>query len=627
MMNNMKQKVNLSCRLCKDIGLLFLLPALALSGMLASCSQEELPATDVGTPLPEGKYPLVLTASVGEMQTRSAGKDEWTNDDPIGVRIGDAGAKVGKYLVSNGGSTRPASAGEALYWQNTAPATITAWYPYDATEVSLSDQSDASFIPVDFLLAETKANYQQKNVDLKFQHRMARVKYTLTNEAGITDPDWENVDVAIYGYTTVKSDAAGGLNGSIEGWIIPGKEDTWLLPQDNMTDKPFIKVSAKVGGSLRDFVYTPTGDAAILETGKVHTYNITVFRDKITVQLESSVAWGSGSGMSGDNPGTVAYHMLTLNYDESKLNGDIVVTDNATEKKIIISQDGTYHLPSAKTRFTITYKPTSWMDSFVPTAGLCYMNRTYNEQYKQYKTELTGVISDITLTLQKYVAVGDYYYSDGTWAAIDNAYANLQSIGVVFHAGAGADDHINHYDQSEGTEILGYVVALTDLLGNPNYNTGVTCWGGKIAKSGDEWKLENFDVPELGNNTYNKSGECDAVSYDGYTRTKIIRENYIPQSDIYSFPAFKACDTYEPSAPQKGKSSSWYIPSAAMMKDINVVKNKAGITGNYFSSTEEEGKIWSVVGYAFHNNEYTGREKNDNNTKARAVITIFKQKK
>lgn len=602
------------------------LPVLLLAGgLLASCDKEDMTHTK-GTPLPEGKYPLVLTASVGEMQTRSAGKDKWTNDDPVGVRIGDAGAKVGKYLVSTGGSTQPASDGDALYWQNTASATITAWYPY-AGKVSLSNQNDASFVPLDFLLAETEANYQQKNVDLKFQHRMARVKYTLTNEAGITDPDWENVDVAIYGYTTVKSDAAGGLNGSDEGWIIPGKEDTWLLPQDNMTNKPFIKVSAKVGGSLRDFEYTPTGDAAILETGKVHTYNITVFRDKITVQLESSVAWGNGSGMNGDNPGTVEYHSLKLEYGKDKLDGDIVVTDNATGEEISISQDGTYHLPSAKTGFTITYKPNSWMDSFVPTAGLCYMNRSYNSQGSQYKAELTGVISDITLTLQEYAAVGDYYYSNGTWAAMDNAYADLQSIGVVFHAGAGADDHISHYGQSEGTEILGYVVALTDLPGNPNYNTGVTCWGGKITESGDEWKLENFDVPELGNNTCNKSGECDAVSYDGYTRTKIIRENYIPQSDIYSFPAFKVCDTYEPSAPQKGKSSSWYIPSAAMMKDINVVKNKAGITGNYFSSTEEEGIIWSVVGYAFHNNEYTGREKNDNNTKARAVITIFKQKK
>lgn len=626
----MKQKVNLFCRLCKDIGLLFLLPAIALSGMLASCSQDELSGTDVGTPLPEGKYPLVLTASVGEMQTRSAGKDEWTNDDPIGVRIGETGAKVGKYLVSQGGSTQPANDGETLYWQNTAPATITAWYPYEDKEVSLSDQSDASFIPVDFLLAETKANYQQKNVDLKFQHRMARVKYTLTNEAGITDPDWEDVDVAVYGYTTVKSDAAGSLNGSNEGWIIPGKEDTWLLPQDNMTDKPFIKVSAKVGGSLRDFVYTPTGDAAILENGKVHTYNITVFRDKITVQLESSVAWGNGSGMNGENPGTVEYHSLKLEYGNNKLDGDIVVTDKATEEEISINTDGTYHLPSAKNGFTITYKPNSWMDSFVPTAGLCYMNRTYDSQGQQYKTELTGVISDIVLTLQEYVAVGDYYYSDGTWAAIDNAYADLQPIGVVFHVGAGADDHISHYGQSEGTEILGYVVAKSNLPGNPAHAEGQptdrTSWGGIRPKSG--WQLTDFDVPELENFT-GKENSFNGISYDGYARTKIIREKYLTKPETYSFPAFEACDTYQQqvAAPQEGKSSSWYIPSAAMLRDINKVRNQANITsGDFLSSTESSS--YGVVGFYYHGSTgYTGRSKNDNGTYARAVITIFKQKK
>lgn len=607
------------------------LPVLLLAGgLLAACDKEDMTHTE-GTPLPEGKYPLVLTASVGEMQTRSAGKDTWTENDPIGVRIGDAGAKVGKYLVvSQDGSTLPASDGDALYWQNTAPATITAWYPY-AGKVSLSNQSNASFVPLDFLLAETTASYEQKNVTLEFKHRMARVKYTLTNEAGITEADWENVKVAIYGYTTVKSDAAGGLNGSNEEWIIPGKEDTWILPQD-MTGRPFIKVSAMVDGSQREFVYTPTGDAAILETGKVHTYNITVLRDKIAVQPGQSVAWGNGSGMNGENPETVAYHSLNLKYDAAKLDGSIVVTDNATGGEIAIDPDGTYHLPSAKTGFTITYKPKSWMDSFVPTAGLCYMNRTYDSQGQQYKAELTGVISDIVLTLQEYAAVGDYYYSDGTWAVMDNAYGEGEgvatSIGVVFHVGAGADDHISHYDQPEGAEILGYVVAKSNLPGNPDHpngaETGLTSWGGTRPESG--WELTDLDVPELENFT-GRISSFNGMSYDGYARTKIIREKYLTKPETYSFPAFEACDTYEPSAPQEGKSSSWYIPSAAMLGDINKVRNQANITtGDFLSSTESSS--YGVVGFYYHGRTgYTGRYKNDNGTYARAVITIFKQKK
>lgn len=612
------------------------LPVLLLAGgLLASCDKEDMTHTE-GTPLPEGKYPLVLTASVGEMQTRSAGKDTWTENDAIGVRIGDAGAKVGKYLVSTDLSTRPADEGEALYWQNTAPATIIAWYPYEAkNDVDISNQK-AGYTNFDYLtaIAENKS-YKDKGIELQFKHRMAKVKYTLTHGEGVNEETLQNAAVAISGYT--KATFSEGVLTSSEsenGWITPTVDGEALLVPQDMSGKPFIKVSATVDGTPREFVYTPTGDAAILENGKVHTYNITVLRDKIAVQPGQSVAWGSGSGMNGENPETVAYHSLNLKYDAAKLDGSIVVTDNATGGEITIDPDGTYHLPSAKTGFTITYKPRSWMDSFVPTAGLCYMNRTYDSQSQQYKAELTGVISDIVLTLQEYAAVGDYYYSDGTWAVMDNAYGEGEgvatSIGVVFHVGAGADDHISHYDQPEGTEILGYVVAKSNLPGNPDHpkgeETGLTSWGGTRPESG--WELTDLDVPELENFTGNISS-FNGISYDGYARTKIIREKYLTKPETYSFPAFEACDTYQEqvAAPQEGKSSSWYIPSAAMLGDINKVRNQANMTsGNLLSSTESS--LYGVVGFYYHGKTgYTGRDKNDNGTYARAVITIFKQKK
>lgn len=240
------------------------LPVLLLAcGLLAACDKEDMTHTE-GTPLPEGKYPLVLTASVGEMQTRSAGKDEWTDNDPIGVRIGDAGAKVGKYLVSQDGSTRPADDGEALYWQNTDPATITAWYPYKAkNDVDISDQK-AGYTNFDYLtaIAENKS-YENKGIELQFKHQMAKVVYTLNQGEGITQEELNNAKVSIAGYTKA-SFIGGELTGNADGWITPATGGEALLVPQDMTDRQFIKVTIGKDASMRDFFYVPTGDAGNL---------------------------------------------------------------------------------------------------------------------------------------------------------------------------------------------------------------------------------------------------------------------------------------------------------------------------------------------------------------------------
>ena len=123
--------------------LLWNMAVLLLCASAASCSQDEIDI-EQGEPLPPDKYPLeLMTSSIDETQSRAAGKDEWTYDgtEYIGVRIG-ADGNIGKYVIGAGGSAQPASIDQTIYWQSTAPATVTAWYPFETqTAKDITDQS------------------------------------------------------------------------------------------------------------------------------------------------------------------------------------------------------------------------------------------------------------------------------------------------------------------------------------------------------------------------------------------------------------------------------------------------------------------------------------------------------
>lgn len=261
---------------------------------LAACSNDIDPAGEGR--LPDGKYPLELTASMQGMTTRAGGeKTTWEENDVIGVRIGDESV-TGKYIIKDTEGTI-VEAETPLYWNSPDYTVVTAWYPYEPTTVNISDQSSEDFTPVDFLLATESASIRN-SVNLRFTHRMARMWYRLENEAGMSDSDWQNVKVKFYGYTSVASDAEGKLTGSAEGWITPGNDGTWYLPQ-NMTGKELIRVTATIDGQSKTFVYSPdnTHDGDIVP-GMFYSYTITVKRDRIEVQAVSGAEWTDGGSQN-----------------------------------------------------------------------------------------------------------------------------------------------------------------------------------------------------------------------------------------------------------------------------------------------------------------------------------------
>ena len=61
------------------------LAVMTLMGWLfASCDNEE---TGVPASLPDGKYPLSMTAEINQLQTRAGGKDAWAGSEEIEVLL------------------------------------------------------------------------------------------------------------------------------------------------------------------------------------------------------------------------------------------------------------------------------------------------------------------------------------------------------------------------------------------------------------------------------------------------------------------------------------------------------------------------------------------------------------
>lgn len=295
--------------------------AVLLCAGLASCSQDDIPGNPQGEPLPGGEYPLMLTASVDGIRSRAAGKDAWTDGDEIGVRIGADGA-AGSYKLNADGAVKEAVT--PVYWQNSASATVKAWYPYAAqTNISISDQSNG-YAAYDFLTATAENQNYRTPVTLNFKHQMAKVKYILRAGNGITADELATATVSIYGYTQV-SFLQGVLSGSGDGWIAPSVSasatagEALLVPQ-NMAGKSFIRVT--INGLSH--VYTPKAGENIgnLVAGNAYTYTITVSVYDIKVQAVTGGTWSDGGSEAAIVP-------VIYTADDVKL-GDYFYEDGTT---------------------------------------------------------------------------------------------------------------------------------------------------------------------------------------------------------------------------------------------------------------------------------------------------------
>ena len=256
----------------------------------SSCSSDD----ESTTPLPDGKYPLLLTAEVSQPQTRAAGKDTWTGGEEIIVKMkGEFGSKT--YVMDAAGNAVPKDADNAFYWKNTDEDRISAWTPDLEVETDISDQTKG-YAAFDVLYASTIGRYDQA-INLRFVHRMAKIEVTLKTGEGITEEELKGATVTIFGDPLTHSTAGLVAPGNqSDGEIKPyydaaTKKYESLVPPQDMTGKPLIRIN--IGSNA--FTYTPDTEAAgkfDYFGGKRYAYTITVKADGIDVRTVTGATWG-----------------------------------------------------------------------------------------------------------------------------------------------------------------------------------------------------------------------------------------------------------------------------------------------------------------------------------------------
>ena len=238
--------------------------------MLASCSQEGEPA---GEALPDGQYPLQIASVTLDVEgtaqpwtrvteTPDGSGSEWQEGDRIGVQAGTG--TPGTYIVQADGTV---IAETPVYWQSTAPATVTAWYPTD-TDIDLSDQSQGlAYV----LRARVQNAPFNQPVQLNFTHQLAKVRVVLngTQAGQVTKVEVNNYPQCRNNRGSVEFDSR------VPGWITMHKVNatTWeanVVPGPQIDPAAFIRLN---GTSLATI---GTGFPATLEAGKLYTIDLTV---------------------------------------------------------------------------------------------------------------------------------------------------------------------------------------------------------------------------------------------------------------------------------------------------------------------------------------------------------------
>lgn len=201
---------HLTCVNTRNLLLCAVLPLL----LLAACTHDDAPASPAGIPLPPDTYPLQIasvTISVdGQPRTRltdEGNSTKWQEGDQIGVRIGDdPETGIYKMDVDVEGRLVGITPIKPVYWKNTTPATVMAWYPLDE-EIDFTQQDKG----LTYLLKAESVNatYNQSTpINLNFTHQLAKVRVLLEGEKA---QDVEKVYVRSYPTSTHTQGKLGGL--------------------------------------------------------------------------------------------------------------------------------------------------------------------------------------------------------------------------------------------------------------------------------------------------------------------------------------------------------------------------------------------------------------------------------
>ena len=297
--------------------------------LAASCSQDVLDDGQ-GNSLPEGMYPLELTAgglqAVATPETRSTIDGTWPDGKSVAVQAGD---KVKEYIVSSDGKLTGKNADNTHYWSNTNDLTITAWYPYNGTMPAYWDvpENQSQGLPADkdFLYARKVASFDKHKdgVELQFYHQLAKVVVNIRNTGIAANMDITDVKLnGVYlsgNYTTIDEEIEEGF--PVQGsWQTTGEKAAITMgSMETVQDADFgngaetakasysalvipqqtrdqdIRIEVGINGATYAWSLNNVLTYTSFYGGYQYTFNITVRAEGLNVEHNLYSTWKDGS--------------------------------------------------------------------------------------------------------------------------------------------------------------------------------------------------------------------------------------------------------------------------------------------------------------------------------------------
>lgn len=300
--------------------------------LLAACTQDEL--AEQGNALPEGEYPLELTANLYEAvatpasaSTRSTIDGVWDANTKIAVRVNNSMVK--EYIATPNATAGSATLacpdlpeGDTDFWWtgNGQTKAVDAWCPYRVTcptdwSVSL-DQSPAT-MAAEGLMYATSKNFtlaNQKTQALEFKHMLAKVTINLRSSSYLTAAN--EVKVTLTGQyktgelrlnssnTYAYIDGKSNWDNTITPYKLPSAGDgnyasyqALVIPLDAAAAQD-AQICIEVDGTKYGYSLKTIGSTFI--SGYAYTYNITVKEEGLEVSTGVSIGWNMGTGGTGE---------------------------------------------------------------------------------------------------------------------------------------------------------------------------------------------------------------------------------------------------------------------------------------------------------------------------------------
>lgn len=547
----------------------YIVGAALVLGMYACTVDKELEYSHDGD--------ISFSANVGKMRSRVL-NNQWEGDEQIGVSLGENTASFKAYSIATDGTMSTTE--EPYQWEGT-PVNITAWTPLTDQEINLTDQTaEQKLYDCDLLFCQTQA--KSKEVHLQFNHQMTKMLYMLQGHGAYTDEEAKNARIYFLGYGAVTYtkgiiNPIGDVNTPINPRRIDDTNGEAIMVPCEMWDKPLIKV--EIGGDTH--YYTPRKSTiangkteeerktGVLTPGAQQKYYIWVDKKGLTVNMESSsISWDNET-IKDDG---IADSKFKINLDEKvqSLQPTLTNIDNNFISNSI---------------FSLSYTETG-IGGLI-CEGICDMVRTTSGTTHTYT--FSNIASDIQIRyIDEYVAVGDYYYSDGTWGS-EATKQDCTTLGRVFKVGMDDTDAIENYNGL--SKIRGYVVCTSSSIPDNTY---------KWIKTADG----NYKSYLSQLNGLTEDDRQNTEKYLGYQLTKGIESalntftsDNSEETLATEFPLYDTFKNLNLGSPDN--SSGWYIPSIAQLQDI---KSSGIYNGSdpYWSSNvyteifgEEVARIWA----------------------------------